>query len=116
MPTHNPICAASRSSRRVGPSKACPAAGTAAHPPWFAPPPFRGPIVLTIHDLSTVRFPETQEAARARHFARALGRGAHHAARIATPTEAIAREVIDLLGVPRDRVRAIPHGVAPGFT
>ena len=86
------------------------------HETNHAAPRFRGPIVVTIHDLATVRFPETQEAARARHFARALGRGAHHAARIATPTEAIAREVIDVLGLPRDRVRAIPHGVAPGFT
>jgi alpha-1,3-rhamnosyl/mannosyltransferase len=86
------------------------------HETNHAAPRFRGPIVVTIHDLSTIRFPEMQEAARARHFGRALGRGAHHAARIATPTEAIAREVIDLLGLPRDRVRAIPHGVSAGFT
>jgi glycosyltransferase involved in cell wall biosynthesis len=86
------------------------------HETNHAAPRFRGPVVVTIHDLSTVRFPETQEAARARHFARALLRGARHAARIATPSEAIAREAVDLLGLSRDRVRAIPHGVASVFT
>ena len=86
------------------------------HETNHAAPRFRGPVVVTIHDLSTVRFPETQEAARARHFARALRGGAPHAARIVTPTEAIAREAVDLLGLPRDRVRAIPHGVGAAFT
>jgi len=86
------------------------------HETNHAAPRFRGPVVVTIHDLSTIRFPETQEAARARHFARALRGDARRAARIVTPTEAIAREASDLLGLPRDRVRAIHHGVGPAFT
>jgi len=86
------------------------------HETNHAAPRFRGPVVITIHDLSTIRFPETQEVARARHFARALRGGACKAERIVTPTEAIAREAVDLLGLPRDRVRAIPHGVGAAFT
>jgi glycosyltransferase involved in cell wall biosynthesis len=86
------------------------------HETNHAAPRFRGPVALTIHDLSTIRFPGTQEPARARHFGRALREGARGAARIATPTEAIAREVVDLLGVPPGQVRAIPHGVDPAFT
>ena len=69
----------------------------------------------TVHRRSPRRA-RTQEPARARHFARALREGSRGAARIATPTEAIAREVVDLLGIPRRRVRAIPHGVDPAFT
>jgi len=86
------------------------------HETNHAAPRFRGPVVVTIHDLSTIRFPETQERARARHFARALRRDARKAARIVTPTEAIAREVAEVLGLPEARIRAIHHGVGPAFT
>ncbi|HZX64518.1 MAG TPA: glycosyltransferase family 1 protein [Myxococcales bacterium] len=85
------------------------------HETNHAAPRFRGPVVVTIHDLSTIRFPETQEAPRARHFARAMRNGTRDAARIVTPTDAIAREVVDLLRIPRERVHAIPHGVGPEF-
>jgi len=86
------------------------------HETNHAAPRFRGPVVVTIHDLSTIRFPETQEPARARHFARALRGDASKAARIVTPTEAIAREASDILGLPLGRIHAIHHGVAPAFT
>ena len=81
------------------------------HETNHAAPPFAGPVVLTIHDLSTVLHPETQDAKRARHFARALLRRARDAARVITPTAAIADEVVRHLGVARDRVRCIHHGV-----
>jgi glycosyltransferase involved in cell wall biosynthesis len=86
------------------------------HETNHAAPAFRGPVVLTVHDLSTIRFAHTQEPARARHFARALREGAPLAARIATPTEAIADEVAEALAVPRERVRAIHHGIGAAFT
>ena len=42
------------------------------HETNHAAPPFRGPVVVTVHDLSTLLHPGTQESARARHFARRL--------------------------------------------
>src|SRR5437763_872450 len=60
------------------------------HETNHAAPYFRGPVVLTVHDLSTVLHPETQEPARARHFGRALRSRARDAARVIVPTEAIA--------------------------
>src|SRR5438270_610931 len=42
------------------------------HETNHAAPPFRGPVVLTVHDLSTILYPRSQERARARHFARKL--------------------------------------------
>jgi glycosyltransferase involved in cell wall biosynthesis len=86
------------------------------HETNHAAPPFRGPLVLTVHDLSTVLHPETQEPARARHFAYALLTRAKEAQRVIVPTQAIAREVTDHLRVPADRLRVIPHGVSPRFT
>ena len=86
------------------------------HETNHAAPMFRGPVVLTVHDLSTVLQPQMQEAARARHFSRALVARARNAARVIVPTEAIAKEVCDHLGVRRDRVRVIHHGVDSRFS
>jgi glycosyltransferase involved in cell wall biosynthesis len=85
------------------------------HETNHAAPPFRGPVVLTVHDLSTLLHPDTQERARVRHFASALRLHARNAARVVTPSDAIGREVVDLLAVPRERVRVIPHGVDRSF-
>ena len=81
------------------------------HETNHAAPRFDGPVVLTIHDLSTVLHAQTQDPKRARHFARALLVRARDAARVVTPTAAIAEEVVRHLGVARDRVRFIHHGV-----
>ena len=89
---------------------------TVYHETNHAAPRFRGPVVLTIHDLSTVLHPASQEPARARHFSRALLARARLAQRIITPTEAIAREVVEHLGVEAARVRAIHHGLDARFT
>ena len=88
---------------------------TVYHETNHAAPPFQGPVVLTVHDLSTLIVPQTEEIARVRHFAPALRLHARDAARVVTPTEAIARQVIERLGVAADRVRVIPHGVDARF-
>jgi len=88
---------------------------TVYHETNHAAPAFAGPLVLTVHDLSTLLYPETQDAARARHFARKL-RHAGRAARVIVPTAAIAAEVVARLGVPQERVRVIHHGVDARFT
>jgi glycosyltransferase involved in cell wall biosynthesis len=90
------------------------------HETNHAAPMFRGPVVLTVLDLSTVLHPQTQERARARHFAKALLQRARFAARVIVPTEAIAREACQHLGVQRERLRVIHLGVdsrfSPGLT
>ncbi|MCA1828164.1 MAG: glycosyltransferase family 4 protein [Myxococcales bacterium] len=89
---------------------------TVYHETNHAAPRFRGPVVLTVHDLSTVLHPETQERARARHFANALRKRARLATRVIVPTQAIAREVCEHLDVKPERVRAIHHGVGSHFS
>lgn len=81
------------------------------HETNHAAPRFDGPVVLTIHDLSTVLHAQTQDPRRARHFAQALLGRARDAARVITPTAAIAAEVVQHLGVAREKVRFIHHGV-----
>ena len=88
---------------------------TLYHETNHAAPPFSGPVVLTVHDLSTLIVPETEEPARVRHFAPALRMHTRRAARVITPTDAIATQVIERLGVARDRIRVIPYGVSERF-
>jgi alpha-1,3-rhamnosyl/mannosyltransferase len=81
------------------------------HETNHAAPRTRLPVVLTVHDLCTLLYPETQEPGRARFFARALRERAREARQVITPTAAIARQVVALLGVEAGRVRAIHHGI-----
>jgi glycosyltransferase involved in cell wall biosynthesis len=85
------------------------------HETNHAAPRTRLPVVLTVHDLSTLIMPATQEKKRADHFGRALREHARDAARVITPTQAIAEQVVAELGVPRDRVRAVHHGIDPSL-
>jgi len=108
LPFAYPLADAARSAvlRRERP--------TVYHETNHAAPTFHGPLVVTVHDLSTLLHPRTQEPARVRYFARRLPRNGS-AARVIVPTEAIAEEVVQHLGVPRDRVRVIHHGIDARF-
>jgi glycosyltransferase involved in cell wall biosynthesis len=81
---------------------------------FVAPPSRRAATVLTIHDLTYLRFPElvTPASARYRHLVpRALDRGAV----VCTPTTAVATEVADEYGLPPDRLVVTPLGVDPSW-
>ena len=86
------------------------------HETNHAAPPFAGPVVLTVHDLSTLRFPQTQDAARARHFGQALREKARLAARVIVPTAAIGAEVAAELSVAKERIVVAHHGLEPRFS
>ncbi|MDP9345682.1 MAG: glycosyltransferase family 4 protein [Actinomycetota bacterium] len=74
----------------------------------------RLPLVVTVMDLLPLRHPELfthqtrAHTALHRHFVR-------HAQQIITPSEATRHDVIDLLGVPEERVTAVALGVAARF-
>jgi len=72
----------------------------------------RAARVVTVHDLTPVRFPELCAPASRRYPAlvrRAVGEGAW----VHTPSELVAAEVREWLGT--SRVRAVPHGVDAGL-
>lgn len=85
------------------------------HGPNYFLPPFADSGIITVHDLSVFRFPETHPAARVaafeREFLRSLGRATH----VITDTETVREEVIAAFGVAREAITAIPLGVDPGF-
>lgn len=73
-----------------------------------APVALATPYVTTIHDLSLVRFPETHPARRRLYQGTLLGHSARRARRVITISEASARDVVELLGVPPSRVAVTP--------
>lgn len=85
------------------------------HGPNYFLPDFAESGIITVHDLSVFRFPETHPAARVaafeREFLRSLGRATH----VITDTETVREELIETFSVARERVTAIKLGVDPEF-
>jgi glycosyltransferase involved in cell wall biosynthesis len=79
------------------------------HGPNFVVPPSRAARVATVHDLTTVRFPELCHAATLR-FPDIVRRAAAEGAWIHTPSHAVRDEVVAELGLDPDRVVAVPNG------
>jgi len=85
------------------------------HSPDFIPPlrrRFRS--VITVHDLAFLRYPHllTRESA---HYYAQIDQGARSADRVIAVSESTKRDVIQLLGVPEDRVVVIYEAYNPAF-
>jgi glycosyltransferase involved in cell wall biosynthesis len=80
------------------------------HATNFVAPPAKAPVVVTVHDLTFVGFPELCTPDTLRYPA-LLRRSIDRGAVIHTPSEFVAREVRELLDVADDRVVAIHSGV-----
>ena len=73
------------------------------------------PVVLTIHDLGFIRFPRACRPAH-RHYLTIMTRlSARRARRLIAVSEHTASEASSLLGVQRDRIDVVYHGVDPQF-
>jgi glycosyltransferase involved in cell wall biosynthesis len=80
--------------------------------PNFVVPPTDAAALVTVHDLTTVHFPQLATAdtlAYPQLVRRAIARGAW----VHTPSEFVRREVLDHFDVDPARVVAIPSGVRP---
>jgi glycosyltransferase involved in cell wall biosynthesis len=69
--------------------------------------------VITVHDLSVFRFPESHPAARVKAFERQFIPSLERSLRIITDTETVRRELIDMFAVDPEKVTAVPLGVSP---
>lgn len=85
--------------------------GSVVHGTNFVVPPTRKAArLVTVHDLTSVRFPELCNATSLRYpklVERAVKNGAH----VHTLTKAVAQDVEELLNVPSERIHIIPPGV-----
>jgi len=81
-------------------------------PNFVLPPLTRGRSVVTIHDVSFRRFPEAAEPRNLRYLNAQIGRTVARADAIITDSAFSAREIVDLLGAPAEKVHAIPLGIS----
>ena len=73
------------------------------------------PTIITIHDLSHLRHPETHPGGRVRELARELPAAIDKAACILAVSEFTRREIIATFGTSPERVVTTPLGVDPRF-
>lgn len=84
-------------------------------PHYTLPLGWRGPAVVTIHDLIHLRFPQFFPPG-APLYARAMaGEAARRARLVLVNSRDTQRDVVELLRVPETRVRVIPHAIPAGF-
>lgn len=85
------------------------------HEPTLWPLDFDGPIVMTVHDLTHLHYPETQPRDRLAEIERRVGKGVEKAARILVDSAFIGSEVVKHFGLPSDRVVVAPLGCSSAF-
>jgi len=83
-------------------------------PNYFLPPTARNGVI-TVHDLSIFRYPETHPEERVAAFAENFGDSLVRTRHVITDTQTVRKEIIDEFRLPPDRVTAIPLGVDAAF-
>lgn len=87
------------------------------HFPNFVIPPLRkGRSIVTIHDVSFIRFPEAAEPKNLRYLNTQIRQTVARADHIITDSQFSADEITECLNVPPERVTAIHLGLTPNMT
>ena len=81
------------------------------YPLTIALPPLELPTAVTVHDLQHRDHPERFSRAERLFRARTHERSARSAQAVVVPSQFVRRRAIELLGLPPERVHAIPWGV-----
>jgi glycosyltransferase involved in cell wall biosynthesis len=81
-----------------------------------APLRSRVPVVVTVHDLAVMRHPELFPAWTRLYGRTSLAPVLRSAARVLAVSEFTKREVVELAGVPEERVRVAPNAAAEPFS
>jgi len=86
------------------------------HEPNYLAYRFSGPLVLTVHDASWVRHPETHPKERLDAISRYFQGSLEAASAILTDSEFVKQEIIDLFGVPKETIYPVLLGVSDNFS
>ncbi|MDO8291260.1 MAG: glycosyltransferase family 1 protein [Gallionella sp.] len=85
------------------------------HGPNFYLPPFSGPTISTIHDLSIFRCPQFHPPERVDFMRREISLTLERANFLITDSEFIRQEIIEFFSWPEDKVGAVHLGVAEEY-
>ena len=85
------------------------------HEPAYIALPYRGPSVVTVSDLSHMRFPQFHLPETVRRLERHLPRSIANAAQVITHSQLIRNEVVSMLGVSPERISLVRLGVGKDF-
>ena len=85
------------------------------HGPNYYLPPFDGPSIVTIHDLSAYLWSSSHPAERVRYMQAEIELALKRASAIITDTEFTKHEVAHFFGWPLDKIFAIPLACSPSF-
>ncbi len=86
------------------------------HEPNFLPLPFDGPLVLTVHDLSWIRYPQAHPPERVAAMERYFEPGLRRADLVIAVSQFVKGEIVERFGLDPARVRAIGEGADAMFT
>ena len=86
------------------------------HSPDFALPPLREARgVVTVHDLSFLRFPDQADPALRDYLQRIVPRAIERATRVLADSENTKADLVALLSVSPEKISVVPAGVEPRF-
>lgn len=89
--------------------------GFVYHETNFVASRYRGPTVVTIHDLSHVRHPDFHPRVAVEYLDRELPKTLRQAQKVIAVSEYTKKDIIDIYGLPESKVVAIPLGVETAF-
>jgi len=84
-------------------------------PSFRAPWRVRVPLVVTVHDVAVLRDPKAFNRWTAMYSYITVPRVVRAATRVIAVSEFTKGELIDLFGVPEERIRVVPNAVGPPF-
>ncbi len=85
------------------------------HAPSFIPLAFAGPTVITVHDLSHLRYPETHPASRVAMLGKRLPAALRDAACVLVDSDFVRGELLAEFSLPQEKVVTTQLGVSPRF-
>jgi glycosyltransferase involved in cell wall biosynthesis len=88
----------------------------AAHFQHALPLGWKGPSVVTVHDLHFEHDPTVMGRLDRITFKIVVPRAVRRAGHVIAVSEATKRDIVDLYGIAAEKVTVIPHGVDPAFT
>ncbi|MBI3993677.1 MAG: glycosyltransferase family 4 protein [Candidatus Lambdaproteobacteria bacterium] len=85
------------------------------HEPNYIAVRFAGPSVVTVSDLSHLRYPHFHPRVNVKRLEKHLGRSVAEAAQVITHSEFIRQELVGMMGVPPERISIVSLGVSEEF-